>query len=50
MEPNHNRMPVILHPSEFDDWPNPHHKDLALLTDFLRPYSDDTMSEHIVSK
>ncbi len=50
MEPIHDRMPVILHPSEFDDWLNPDNEDPNFLMDFLRPYPDDAMSEHIVGK
>lgn len=50
MENIHDRMPVILHPKEFDDWLNPKNKDADYLTDFLRPYPDDALAEHIVSK
>ncbi len=50
MENIHDRMPVILHPSEFDDWLNPDHQDPKFLSDFLQPYPDDAMKEHIVSK
>ncbi len=46
----HDRMPVILHPSEFDDWLNPNNRDPDYLTDFLHPCPDDVISEHIVSK
>ncbi|MDZ7717850.1 MAG: SOS response-associated peptidase [Balneolaceae bacterium] len=50
MEDIHDRMPVILHPSEFDDWLNPDNQDPDYLTDFLRPYPDDAIDEYIVSK
>lgn len=50
MENIHDRMPVILHPSEFDDWLNPDNQDPEYLTDFLRPYPDDAIDEYIVSK
>ncbi len=50
MENIHDRMPVILHPSEFDDWLNPENRDPGFLLDFLRPYPDDALAEHIVSK
>ncbi|MDR9366214.1 MAG: SOS response-associated peptidase family protein, partial [Balneolaceae bacterium] len=50
MENIHDRMPVILHPEEFNDWLNPNNKDAEYLTDFLRPYPDDAISEYVVSK
>ena len=50
MEEIHDRMPVILHPEEFGDWLNPENREPDYLTDFLRPYPDDALSEHIVSK
>ncbi|MEX1013534.1 MAG: SOS response-associated peptidase family protein [Candidatus Paceibacterota bacterium] len=43
-------MPVILHPSEFDDWLNPGNEDPDFLKDFLKPYPDDGIEEHIVSQ
>lgn len=50
MQNIHDRMPVILHPSEFSDWLNPDNEDPNYLTDFLRPYPDDGLDEYIVSK
>jgi len=50
MEKIHDRMPVILHASEFHDWLNPDNEDPNFLTDFLRPYPDDGLNEYIVSK
>jgi putative SOS response-associated peptidase YedK len=50
MEDIHDRMPVILHPSEFGDWLDPSNEDPDYLKEFLRPYPDDGIEEHIVSK
>jgi putative SOS response-associated peptidase YedK len=50
MESIHDRMPVILHKSEFGDWLNPGNKDPNYLTDFLRPYPDDAMEEYTVNR
>ncbi len=51
MEGIHDRMPAILHPEEFDDWLNPaNNSNPQYLAEFLRPYPDDAMQEHIVSK
>jgi len=50
MEDIHDRMPVILHPEEFDDWLNPGNEDPNFLKEFLKPYPDDGIEEHIVSK
>ncbi|MAL18509.1 MAG: hypothetical protein CL670_12495 [Balneola sp.] len=50
MESIHDRMPVILHPEEFDDWLNPENTDPDFLLDFLEPYPDDALKEHIVPK
>lgn len=50
MEKIHDRMPVILHPSEFSDWLNTDNQSPDFLTDFLRPYPDDALGEYIVGK
>lgn len=50
VEPLHDRMPAILHPSEFDDWLNPDITDPNYLLDLLHPYPDDAINEHIVGK
>lgn len=50
MEHIHDRMPVILHPEEFDDWLNPDKNDPKYLKDFLRPFPEDAMDEYKVSK
>lgn len=50
MESIHDRMPVILHREEFQDWLDPEQEDPKYLTDFLQPYPDDALQEHRVSK
>lgn len=50
MKDIHERMPVILHPSEFDDWLNLDNNDPDYLLEFLKPYPDDAIAEHIVSR
>lgn len=50
MEDIHNRMPVILHTTEFDDWLNPENADPNYLKEFLKPYPDDGIKAHIVSQ
>lgn len=50
MEGIHDRMPVILHPEEFDDWLHPGNEDTNYMKDFLKPYPDDGIQEHIVSR
>lgn len=50
MEKIHDRMPVILHPSEFDQWLDPEQHDPKYLQEFLEPYPDDGLEEHIVPK
>jgi putative SOS response-associated peptidase YedK len=50
MEDIHDRMPVILHPEEFDDWLNPENDDPNFLKDFLKPYPNDGIEEYIVSQ
>jgi len=43
MEPIHDRMPVVLHPKDYDLWLDPEIKDLELLKSFLRPYPSEEM-------
>ncbi len=43
LEPIHNRMPVILHPKDYDLWLDPRRKDPAELTCLLKPYPPDEM-------
>jgi putative SOS response-associated peptidase YedK len=42
MEPIHNRMPVILHPRDYDRWPNDCDESRPPI-DLLRPYEADGM-------
>ncbi|MEO8625570.1 MAG: SOS response-associated peptidase [Candidatus Limnocylindrales bacterium] len=39
----HNRMPVILEPAEWPIWTDPEIRDPGLLSDLLRPASDDLL-------
>ena len=41
--PIHDRMPVILHPKEYELWLDPEVKDPNLLKPLLRPYPSDQM-------
>lgn len=50
MEPIHDRMPVILLQEEFDHWLDPKNTDPEFLTDFLKPYPDEGLKEHIVGQ
>lgn len=45
----HDRMPVILEPSEWPIWTDPEIRDPGLLTDLLRPASDDLLTLSAVS-
>ena len=45
----HNRMPVILGPSEWPIWADPEIRDPGLLNDLLRPASDDLLTLTAVS-
>ena len=40
----HNRMPVILEPSEWAIWTDPEIRDPGLLSDLLRPAADDLLT------
>lgn len=44
----HNRMPVILKPSEYDRWLSREITEQLLPVDLLRPYDADAMSTHTV--
>ncbi|MFN1833636.1 SOS response-associated peptidase [Balneola sp. MJW-20] len=50
MEDIHDRMPAILHPSEFEWWLDRDHDDPAELLELLRPYPSEAMEAYIVSK
>ncbi len=45
----HNRMPVILEPSEWPIWADPEIRDPGLLNDLLRPARDDLLTLTAVS-
>jgi putative SOS response-associated peptidase YedK len=45
----HDRMPVILNPSDFDRWLDPAEHDPAVLLPLLRPYPADLMESIAVS-
>ena len=49
METIHNRMPVILHPEDFDLWLDPSLQDGQHLQHLLRPYEDEAMAAYAVS-
>jgi putative SOS response-associated peptidase YedK len=49
MAPIHDRMPVILHPAEFDLWLDRTVNDPAELTRLFLPYPADLMQEWPVS-
>lgn len=46
----HERMPVILHREDFEQWLDPDEVPPAVLRDLLRPYEPDRMRAHEVSK
>ena len=48
MEPLHNRMPVILHPQDYEDWLQPA-TDPGMLMHLLRPYPAEAMIAYPVS-
>jgi putative SOS response-associated peptidase YedK len=45
----HDRMPVILDPSNYDLWLDPGFADAAALSEFLRPYEARLMRSYPVS-
>lgn len=45
----HNRMPVILHPADYDLWLDPEVQQTELLQPLLRPYKTEAMVAHPVS-
>ena len=49
METIHNRMPVIVHPEDFDLWLDPSLQDGRHLQHLLRPYEDEAMDAYAVS-
>ena len=49
LAPIHNRMPVILHPEDYDLWLDPGERRPADLMHLLRPYEADAMDVYSVS-
>jgi putative SOS response-associated peptidase YedK len=49
VRPVHDRMPVILHPADYDLWLDRHAQKPALLQPLLRPYDASAMTFHPVS-
>jgi putative SOS response-associated peptidase YedK len=47
--PIHNRMPVILQPTDYDTWLDPDVNDPARLGRMLRPFPERQMAAHAVS-
>jgi putative SOS response-associated peptidase YedK len=47
--PVHDRMPVILNPSDYDLWLDPGMNDSAALTDILKPFAVEAMRSYPVS-
>jgi putative SOS response-associated peptidase YedK len=50
LQPIHNRMPVILHPEDYDLWLDPKIQEADRLQPLLRPYSTDKMAAYPVSR
>jgi putative SOS response-associated peptidase YedK len=49
MEPIHNRMPVIIHPQDYDLWLDPKLEKAEALQHLLRPYESEAMQAYPVS-
>lgn len=49
MQPIHNRMPVILHSKDYDQWLDPQVQKREQLQPLLRPYDKETMQAYPVS-
>lgn len=50
MQSIHNRMPVIIHPEDYDLWLDPDIQDGRHVQHLLRPYEEDAMALYPVSK
>ncbi|MEL6814181.1 MAG: SOS response-associated peptidase [Cyanobacteria bacterium J06598_3] len=50
MAPIHNRMPVIIHPEDYDLWLDPYLQEGQHVQHLLRPYEPDAMHRYPVSK
>ena len=48
MAPIHDRMPVLLQPSQFDAWLDPHNDDAEGLKAMLLPATPDAIAVHAV--
>jgi putative SOS response-associated peptidase YedK len=49
LRPMHDRMPVILHPADYERWLDPANQTGAGLAELLRPYPAEEMTFHPVS-
>ncbi|MEX0772205.1 MAG: SOS response-associated peptidase [Balneolales bacterium] len=49
LQPLHDRMPVILHPENYDYWLNPINSDQEKLGKLLKPFPTDQMSTYRVN-
>ena len=49
MAPIHNRMPVILAPTSYDQWLDPHFQQIEPLQVLLRPYPSEELTAYPVS-
>lgn len=50
LEPIHERMPVILHSKDYNQWLDEKEKDPGKLQNLLVPYSTEEMDSYLVSK
>lgn len=50
IKPIHNRMPVILHPGDYDRWLDPEHRDLTGLREMLAPSPAGEIEAYPVSR
>jgi len=49
LQPVHDRMPIILHPNDYELWLEGGEREQALLRELLRPYPADEMTGYPVS-
>lgn len=50
LQPIHNRMPVILHPKDYDLWLDPEIQEAGRLQSLLQPFSTEEMDAYPVSR
>lgn len=50
LKPIHDRMPVILHSNDYDEWLDKEMKDTERLQNLLKPFEAKEMSSHPVGK